>query len=61
MLTAALPSYMLPSEWKAFEKLPQNANGKIDRPRLREEFLRERSQPPGKPADRVGAREGDPR
>jgi amino acid adenylation domain-containing protein len=37
-LSRAVPGYMLPSRWKAFEKLPQNANGKIDRRKLREEF-----------------------
>jgi amino acid adenylation domain-containing protein len=33
-----LPSYMMPSQWLALSGLPLNANGKIDRPRLREEF-----------------------
>jgi len=29
----------MPSKWMAFdEQLPKNANGKIDRPRLREQF-----------------------
>jgi non-ribosomal peptide synthetase component E (peptide arylation enzyme) len=42
-LTEALPSYMIPSQWKAFESLPLNANGKIDRPRLREHFVAARS------------------
>jgi acyl-coenzyme A synthetase/AMP-(fatty) acid ligase len=37
-LTQVLPSYMLPSQWVAFNTLPLNANGKIDRPRLREHF-----------------------
>jgi amino acid adenylation domain-containing protein len=37
-LSVSLPSYMLPSRWMAYEKLPKNANGKIDRPRLREAF-----------------------
>jgi acyl-coenzyme A synthetase/AMP-(fatty) acid ligase len=32
---------MLPSRWKAFDKLPQNANGKIDRRKLKEEFQRD--------------------
>ncbi len=39
-LGKVLPSYMLPSRWMAFGRLPRNANGKIDRPRLREEFER---------------------
>jgi amino acid adenylation domain-containing protein len=34
-----VPSYMLPSRWLRFDELPLNANGKIDRPRLREHFL----------------------
>jgi acyl-coenzyme A synthetase/AMP-(fatty) acid ligase len=29
---------MMPSKWMAFDKLPKNANGKIDRPKLREQF-----------------------
>jgi amino acid adenylation domain-containing protein len=37
-LSKALPNYMMPSKWMAFDKLPKNANGKIDRPKLREQF-----------------------
>ena len=37
-LSARLPAYMLPAKWLAFEQFPKNANGKIDRPRLREVF-----------------------
>jgi len=37
-LSRLLPGYMLPAQWLAFECLPANANGKIDRPRLREAF-----------------------
>jgi acyl-coenzyme A synthetase/AMP-(fatty) acid ligase len=40
-LMRSLPSYMLPSRWLAFDALPKNANGKIDRPALRESFDRE--------------------
>jgi len=39
-LSNVLPSYMLPSRWLALESLPKNANGKIDRKRLRELFER---------------------
>jgi amino acid adenylation domain-containing protein len=39
-LAKALPSYMLPTGWMLLERLPRNANGKIDRPRLAEEFKR---------------------
>jgi amino acid adenylation domain-containing protein len=37
-LSKVLPSYMLPARWLQFERLPKNANGKIDRKALREEF-----------------------
>lgn len=37
-LKALLPAYMLPSQWRVFEALPKNANGKIDRRALRETF-----------------------
>lgn len=37
-LAARLPSYMIPTRWQAFERLPRNANGKIDRRELVEAF-----------------------
>ncbi len=37
-LAGQLPGYMLPARWQAFEQLPKNLNGKIDRPRLKEAF-----------------------
>jgi acyl-coenzyme A synthetase/AMP-(fatty) acid ligase len=37
-LGAKLPSYMLPARWQALTVLPKNANGKIDRRQLKEEF-----------------------
>ena len=37
----SLPAYMLPSRWLALDALPKNANGKIDRKRLREMFEQE--------------------
>jgi amino acid adenylation domain-containing protein len=40
-LGRALPSYMMPSAWMALERLPKNANGKIDRRWLKEEFLQD--------------------
>ena len=40
-LSKALPSYMLPARWMQFERLPKNANGKIDRKALREQFQQE--------------------
>ena len=38
-LATRLPTYMLPSEWLALPALPKNANGKIDRVRLRAMFV----------------------
>lgn len=35
-LARSLPAYMLPTRWLAFDALPKNANGKIDRRALRE-------------------------
>lgn len=37
-LRNVLPTYMIPTRWEAFEHLPKNVNGKIDRPRLKEAF-----------------------
>ena len=37
-LARILPGYMMPGRWMAFTRLPRNANGKVDRRRLREEF-----------------------
>ena len=37
----ALPSYMLPSRWLAFDELPKTSNGKIDRRRLKDLFAPE--------------------
>jgi acyl-coenzyme A synthetase/AMP-(fatty) acid ligase len=36
-----LPSYMLPSRWKRYERLPKNVNGKIDRPLVKQHFREE--------------------
>jgi amino acid adenylation domain-containing protein len=33
-----VPGYMLPSRWQRLDALPKNANGKVDRPKLRELF-----------------------
>jgi amino acid adenylation domain-containing protein len=40
-LSQSLPAYMLPSRWLELSELPKNANGKIDRPALREQFATE--------------------
>jgi amino acid adenylation domain-containing protein len=39
-LTALVPRYMVPARWLSYEALPRNANGKIDRPLLKEAFTR---------------------
>ena len=43
-LRALLPSYMVPARWLAFERFPRNANGKVDRPRLKEAFTTHAAQ-----------------
>ena len=42
-LKERLPKYMLPGQFIRLEALPHNANGKIDRPRLKERYLHESS------------------
>jgi acyl-coenzyme A synthetase/AMP-(fatty) acid ligase len=37
-LAKRIPSYMIPSRWADFDALPRNANGKVDRPHLRQLF-----------------------
>lgn len=37
-LGKVLPRYMLPARWMAFKQLPLNANGKVDRKAIREQF-----------------------
>ncbi|HKW37095.1 MAG TPA: amino acid adenylation domain-containing protein [Burkholderiales bacterium] len=39
-LSALLPGYMLPARWMPYQFLPKNDNGKIDRPFLKNAFLR---------------------
>lgn len=40
-----VPGYMLPARWMQYSALPKNANGKIDRPRLKEQFLAAEQEP----------------
>jgi amino acid adenylation domain-containing protein len=40
-LSKSLPNYMMPARWMRSERLPKNANGKIDRKVLREMFQKE--------------------
>jgi len=44
-LAALVPGYMLPARWMRYEVLPKNDNGKIDRPQLKNAFLRAESRP----------------
>jgi acyl-coenzyme A synthetase/AMP-(fatty) acid ligase len=46
-LGALLPPYMMPSHWRGYETLPRNANGKIDRRRIKEEWSRDQAAPVG--------------
>jgi len=39
-LGKVLPGYMLPARWMSFGALPKNANGKIDRRKIKEGFER---------------------
>jgi amino acid adenylation domain-containing protein len=43
-LGRVLPSHMLPARWMALERLPRNANGKIDRASVREAFERDEAR-----------------
>jgi amino acid adenylation domain-containing protein len=45
-LTKLIPGYMLPARWMRHDVLPRNANGKIDRPRLKNRFLSDESRTP---------------
>jgi amino acid adenylation domain len=38
-LEKTVPSYMIPARWMVCTELPKNANGKTDRPKLKELFL----------------------
>jgi amino acid adenylation domain-containing protein len=44
-LAGLVPSYMLPARWMRYDVLPKNENGKFDRPRLKEGFLKVESRP----------------
>ncbi|MBQ4353294.1 MAG: amino acid adenylation domain-containing protein [Clostridia bacterium] len=42
-LKKRLPVYMLPNKWRLSDSLPLNANGKIDRVRLKEQYFHEKA------------------
>lgn len=45
-LSRLLPPYMLPARWISMDRLPKNANGKIDRRTIRELFASQKSSTP---------------
>lgn len=47
-LARLVPGYMLPARWLCCDVLPKNVNGKCDRPRLKDDFLRAESRPASK-------------
>ena len=47
-LARSLPTYMLPTRWLAFDVLPKNANGKIDRRAVRESMELETTKANGR-------------
>jgi amino acid adenylation domain-containing protein len=44
-LEKLVPAYMLPVRWMQYAALPQNANGKIDRPKLKDCFFAAEQKP----------------
>jgi amino acid adenylation domain-containing protein len=44
-LARLIPSYMMPARWQAYEALPRNANGKVDRPLLKKALCTPTPQP----------------
>ena len=57
-LKKLVPSYMMPARWTAYEALPKNANGKIDRPRLKDAFARNETE--AQPESSAGAKATNP-
>jgi amino acid adenylation domain-containing protein len=51
-LREVLPSYMIPTRWKAFDALPKNVNGKIDRAGLKAMFAEDAASPDPAAAER---------
>jgi amino acid adenylation domain-containing protein len=46
-LKKLIPNYMFPVRWTAYQALPKNANGKIDRPRLKAKFAEDEAAASG--------------
>jgi amino acid adenylation domain-containing protein len=55
-----IPGYMIPVRWATFPTLPKNANGKIDRPKLKELFLRTENVAPLQDGPQCGGRKDEP-
>ncbi len=59
-LKKLVPNYMFPVRWMPYDALPKNANGKIDRPRLKERFLQNELEPSGPKSASTSSAEGTP-
>jgi len=57
-LKRLVPNYMFPVRWMPYEALPKNANGKIDRPRLKERFLQNELEVSGPKSASTSSSEG---
>jgi amino acid adenylation domain-containing protein len=57
-LATLLPAYMLPARWMPLDVVPKNSNGKIDRPALKDAFLRAESHATCTDACRPGLERG---
>jgi len=62
-LKKLIPNYMFPVRWTSYQALPKNANGKIDRPRLKEQFLQKEQnelEQPGTKSASTSSADGAP-
>lgn len=57
-LKKLVPNYMFPVRWMPYDALPKNANGKIDRPRLKERFLQNELEQSGPKSASTSSGEG---
>lgn len=55
VLRRTLPEYMIPTKWLRLAALPKNANGKVDRPRIRDLFDSTVAEHPPSASSRLGA------
>jgi amino acid adenylation domain-containing protein len=59
-LKKLVPNYMFPARWMAYDVLPKNPNGKIDRPRLKERFTQNEGEHANPAPSRAANVEQDP-